>query len=102
MYDRIKEMVRKLKSNATILQYLEREFGCCWRLAIWLPANSAYYDINILCDSENKSDVYIFDKLYNTHFHFSILSPCVNQLCAHCALWLHVTYLCEYFDKNIK
>jgi hypothetical protein len=32
-----------------ILQYLEREFCCSWRLATWLPAHFAYYDVNILC-----------------------------------------------------
>jgi hypothetical protein len=67
MYDRIKEMVRKLKLNATILQYLEREFGCSWRLVTWLSAHFAYYDVNILCAFVGKCARYFWKLKWCIH-----------------------------------
>jgi hypothetical protein len=65
MYDRIKEIVRKL--NATILQYLERGFGCSWRLATWLPAHFAYYDVNILYAFVGKCARYFWKSKWFIH-----------------------------------
>ena len=31
MHEKLVDMVRKMKSNAVILQYMERDFGVVWR-----------------------------------------------------------------------
>ena len=31
MYERIDDLVAKMKSNDMILKYLNKEFGCTWR-----------------------------------------------------------------------
>ena len=47
MYEGIKEMVEKMKSNATILRYLETEFCCIWRSVFIIQLFSLNYERQI-------------------------------------------------------